>query len=66
MKKKYDNVIPFKIPESASSIEHVDSTTIVEKAITDKQRALFRKAYAEALFRAYNGVDKDYNPGVPS
>ncbi len=46
-------VIPFKIPEGDTVIEHVDSTTIVEKStMTGEQRKLFEDAYQDALNRA--------------
>ena len=44
------NVYPF-LPKT--NIEHVDSTTIVEKSeMTAEQRALFMKTYEEAIRRA--------------
>ena len=47
------DVLSFKLPESKTFIEHVDSTTIVEKSeMTGEQRKLFEGAYDEALARA--------------
>ena len=75
MKAWYDkenemgDVIPFKIPHRETTIEHVDSTTIVERSImTDEQREMFEDAYIDALERAEKDPDppQDWNPGVPS
>lgn len=48
--KNPSNVFPF-LPKT--NIEHVDSTTIVEKSeMTAEQRALFMETYEEAIRRA--------------
>ena len=60
MNKQYDNVIPFILPESQSSIEHVDSTTIVEYCpMTAEQRKLFEDTYWAALARAEGKENPD-------
>ncbi len=42
-----------------TNIEHVDSTTIVEKSVmTAEQRALFMEAYADAVIRAEGEEDE--------
>lgn len=49
-KQTPSNVLAF-LPKT--NIEHVDSTTIVEKSeMTAEQRALFMEAYADAIERA--------------
>lgn len=42
-----DNVVELKFPDKR--IEHVDSTTIVERAITPEERAEFLREYEETI-----------------
>jgi hypothetical protein len=45
------NVVQLHPKSLSRRIEHVDSSTIVEIALTDEERAEFTKAYDEALER---------------
>ena len=56
------NVYPF-LPKT--NIEHVDSTTIVEKSeMTAEQRALFMKTYADAILREEKRSEDERNTGA--